>query len=107
MGLFKQYQLANQTLDTTKPNAKRTWITSKLVPFSGRMVVERLECTANAGKAHTSSGTYVRVLVNDAVQPLEFCGGAKEVGLCELGAFVKSQAYSRDNGEGDWEKCFA
>lgn len=71
------------------------------------MVVERLQCNSNAGKAHANSGTYVRLLVNDAVQRLEFCGGVEGVGLCELGAFVKSQAYSRHNGEGDWEKCFA
>lgn len=51
-------------------------------------------------------GEYIRILVNDAVQPLEFCG-ANEDGLCTLGAFVESQAYARNNGNGDWEKCFS
>ena len=50
-------------------------------------------------------GEFVRLLVNDAVQPLEFCGGDEE-GLCTVEAFVDSQAYARNDGEGDFEKCF-
>lgn len=49
---------------------------------------------------------FVRVLVNDAVQPLKFCGAGAD-GLCELGAFVTSQRYARNDGEGDFEKCFS
>ena len=49
---------------------------------------------------------YVRILVNDAVQPLKFCGADDGNGMCELEAFVKSQAYARNNGDGDFEKCF-
>ena len=60
------------------------------------MVVERLDC---------GTGDYVRVLVNDQVQPLEFCGGENKEGICELGAFVDSQKYARENGQGDWEAC--
>ncbi|KAH9981123.1 acid phosphatase [Lactifluus volemus] len=41
-------------------------------------------------------GTFVRVLVNDVVQPLEFCGGI--AGLCELHVFVASQRYARHDG---------
>ncbi|TFK46995.1 acid phosphatase [Heliocybe sulcata] len=92
MGLFKQAA----PLDPTDPDPSRTWLATHLVPFSARMAVEKVGCE---GKE------YVRVLVNDAVQPLEFCGG-DENGLCELGAFVESQAYARNNGDGDWEKCF-
>lgn len=56
----------------------------------------------------TQSGdsVYVRVLMNDAVQDLEFCKGVDEDGLCPLEAFVESQRYARENGQGDWERCF-
>ena len=92
MGLFEQ----SSALNTTKPSSKRTWLAAKLVPFSARMVVEKLQC----GKTEK-----VRVLVNDALQPLEFCGSGN--GVCTLDAFVKSQSYARNNGEGDFERCFA
>jgi hypothetical protein len=93
LGLFCQ----PTPLDPTQPNPRRTWRASALVPFSGRMVVERLTC-AGVKK--------VRILVQDVVQPLEFCG-ADEQGVCELDKFVESQAYARNDGDGDLEKCFA
>lgn len=98
MGLFKQ----PQPLDPTTPNRKRTWITSQLTPFSARMVTERLHCT---GARSLKAEVFVRILVNDALQPLEFCGGDQH-GLCTLDAFVESQAFARNNGAGDFEKCF-
>ncbi|KDR84436.1 hypothetical protein GALMADRAFT_54583 [Galerina marginata CBS 339.88] len=101
MGLFKQAA----PLDPTKPDPKRTWIASHLTPFSARMVTERLSCTHTQGK-HSKPQTFVRILVNDALQPLEFCGADRD-GLCTLSAFVDSQAYARNDGEGDFEKCFA
>jgi hypothetical protein len=61
------------------------------------MVTERLEC------GYVKE--YVRILVNDELQPLKFCGAGGD-GLCELGAFVESQAYARSDGAGDFEKCF-
>ncbi|KAK0499432.1 histidine phosphatase superfamily [Armillaria luteobubalina] len=92
MGLFPQ----SAALDPTSPDPNRDWVASRLVSFSANMVTEKLEC----------SGTeYVRVLVNDAVQPLAFCGDGD--GLCSLDAFVESQSYARNNGNGDWEKCFS
>ncbi|RDB19862.1 3-phytase A [Hypsizygus marmoreus] len=92
MGLFRQAAAPDPTL----PNPRRNWLASHLVPFSARMVTEKVLC----GRKE-----YVRVFVNDALQPLEFCGAGKD-GLCELGAFVKSQAYARNNGNGDFNKCF-
>ncbi|KAJ3506030.1 hypothetical protein NLJ89_g7102 [Agrocybe chaxingu] len=106
IGLFPQ----PQPLDPTMPDPERTWVTSRLTPFSGRMVTERLTCKKLHGSAGVKGGktpaSYVRILVNDALQPLEFCG-ARGDGLCELGAFVTGQAYARNNGEGDFEKCFS
>ena len=106
LGLFKQ----PVPLDPTTPDPGRTWITRHLTPFSGRMVTERLSCYIpkhrNARMVEADSNVYVRILVDDALQPLKFCG-ANEDGLCKLDAFVESQGYARNNGEGDFEKCYA
>ncbi|KAG6906496.1 hypothetical protein DXG01_013675 [Tephrocybe rancida] len=97
MGLFRQLSPPNPT----SPNHKSDWITSHLVPFSARMITEKLACTS--GKKITE---HIRIFVNDALQPLGFCGAEKD-GLCTVDAFVKSQSYARNNGNGDFEKCFA
>ena len=91
MGLFRQ----PRKLSAVRMDHDRTWRAELLVPFSGRMVVERMDCD---GSAH------VRVLVNDAVQPLKFCGTGK--GLCTLDAFVESQSYARSQGAGDFQRCY-
>ena len=92
IGLFPQ----STAPDPSLPDPNRDWLASQLVPFSAQMVTEKVLC----GKKE-----YVRILVGDALQPLEFCG-AKGDGMCELGAFVESQAYARNDGSGDFEKCF-
>lgn len=97
MGLFRQKVPPNPT----RPDPFSTWRAAYLVPFSGRMHVERLECDEFLGR----KGEYVRILVSEEVQPLEFCGGDIH-GLCTLEAFVESQSFARENGEGDFEKCF-
>jgi len=99
MGLFPQSAaLSDTSLDTTPG---RTWIASRLVPFAARMVVERMECNGGA----SGQGEYVRVMVNQEVQPLAFCG-AGEDGLCGLEAFVDSQGFARSSGNGTWAECF-
>ncbi|KAH7927515.1 acid phosphatase [Leucogyrophana mollusca] len=95
LGLFAQ----PHALDTTQPNTLRTWQVSKMVPFSGRLTTEKLSCTAEG-----ETGEYVRILVNDAVQSMYFCGDTGN-GLCALDDFVESQEYARLNGEGDWALC--
>ncbi|KAF9445834.1 phosphoglycerate mutase-like protein [Macrolepiota fuliginosa MF-IS2] len=128
MGLFNGYQTKHTSsaggLDPTRQDKSRVWFLSRIVPFSGRMVVERMECGLQlnddaAGRsisvdakerqhrrAERNDSVYVRILMNDAVQDLEFCEGADKDGLCPLHAFIRSQAYARENGQGDWEKCF-
>jgi hypothetical protein len=96
LGLFVQ----PHQLNPMDPNAMRTWLDSKLVPFSARMITEKLYCAGSR-----PAGEYVRVLVNDAVQPLPFCG-ANGDGVCTLENFVESQQYARTSGAGDWELCF-
>ncbi|KAI0671267.1 acid phosphatase [Trametes maxima] len=86
-------------------NAKdgaQTWVASRMVPFSSRMVTERLTCVHEEG--NREEGVYVRVVVNDEVQSLEFCGAGD--GLCELGRFVESQEYARKSGNGDFKQCY-
>jgi hypothetical protein len=95
----------------SEPRGRNEWVLSRMVPFAGRMAVEKLACSgyfsADTGSTGNAPKEYVRVLVNDAVQPLEFCGGArKDSGLCELEKFMESQDYARSGGRGDWEGCF-
>jgi len=64
----------------------------------------------SCAKEHRSGGDdwdieYVRIFVNDALQPMWFCG-ARGDGMCELSAFVESQGYARSDGAGDFSKCF-
>lgn len=97
MGLFPQAV----PLNDTSADPDRTWLASQMVPFAARMVTERMECGDVGG-----SETFVRVLVNEKVMDMSFCGAGAD-GACALDAFVESQAFSRNGGDGLWEQCFA
>ncbi|KZT12295.1 phosphoglycerate mutase-like protein [Laetiporus sulphureus 93-53] len=86
-------------------DGRRVWRASRMVPFSARMVVERLECASDQ-EGGREAGTCVRVLVNDALQPLGFCGAEEGERICTLDAFVKSQEYARGEGQQDFKKCY-
>lgn len=101
IGLFQQ----NKHLDPGFPDPKRTWVVANMVPFAGRMVTEKVECQIPTRGVGVRAMQYVRILVDDAVQPLKFCGAGRN-GLCELDAFVRSQVYARTDGNGDFEKCY-
>jgi Histidine phosphatase superfamily (branch 2) len=100
LGLFAPVGGQSGWLDPQAIDDDRTWLASKLVPFSGRLITEKVACGHGPHKQEL-----VRILVNDAVQPLEFCGAEKH-GLCTLDGFVQSQAYARNDGDGDFDKCF-
>ncbi|KZP27686.1 acid phosphatase [Athelia psychrophila] len=102
IGIFQQ----DEPLDLGLPDPNRTWVMAKMIPFSGRMVTERVECQISIRGVAARATEYVRILVNDAVQPLKFCGAGRD-GLCELEAFVQSQAYARADGDGDFERCYS
>ncbi|KAA1469415.1 acid phosphatase [Dentipellis sp. KUC8613] len=104
IGLFQQHLLPGAMLNPRVRNPLRTYILSRIVPFSARMVVERVQCDFGDGERKGEGGPFVRVIVNDAVMPLEFCDGVH--GMCTLEKFVESQMYARENGQGDFEKCF-
>ncbi|KIJ13340.1 hypothetical protein PAXINDRAFT_170615 [Paxillus involutus ATCC 200175] len=97
IGLFRQ----DEPPSPWKLDPARTWRISRMTPFSARMITEKLRCDDDG-----EDKEYVRILVNDAVQPLEFCGASEE-GLCEVSAFMESQTYARSNGNGDWDQCFS
>ncbi|TFK51816.1 acid phosphatase [Heliocybe sulcata] len=100
MGLFNQ----TEDLDPKHIGRKhRTWNAHRMVPFSARMVVEKMACEEE-DEMRREKEEWVRVFVNDEMQPLEFCGEGQ--GMCTLEAFVESQGYARESGNGDWEKCF-
>lgn len=68
------------------------------VPFAGRMYVEKMRCSSSDDEE------LVRVLVNDRVVPLHYCGSDK-LGRCKLDAFVDSLSFSRSGGR--WDACFS
>jgi hypothetical protein len=101
LGLFAQ----SVPLDPKSPDPRRTWVVARMVPFSARMVTEKMVCLAK-GTSGEDTEEYVRILVNDQVQPIRFCAAGDD-GLCRLDRFVRSQEYARSNGGGDFQKCFS
>ena len=107
MGLLRdEYEGALDPRGPGREGEGRKWRVREMVPFSGRLVVERMTCSNRRPFAQREEGEYVRVLVNDRVMPLEFCEGVSG-GVCRLDRFVESQGYTTRGGDGDWEKCFA
>ncbi|KAL8277009.1 hypothetical protein RQP46_010543 [Phenoliferia psychrophenolica] len=90
MGLKKN----GSALTASGPPQNQTWVTSQIVPFAGHLVTEVLQCGEQA---------FVRFLINDQLQPAEFCGDGS--GLCLVDDFVASQSYATNNGNGDYLKC--
>lgn len=83
---------------------ERLWNAAHIVPMGGRMVVERVGC---------ERGKYVRVVLNDAVLPLDGLKGCSvkvqgrrqaEKGLCRVDDFVASQRFAQAGG--DWMNCY-
>ncbi|CAF3331496.1 unnamed protein product [Rotaria socialis] len=58
----------NHTLPLNEINNRRAWKTSRFLTFMGNIALERLDC---ASAAYT--GSFVRVLVNSAPEPLPGC----------------------------------
>ncbi|CAE6454714.1 unnamed protein product [Rhizoctonia solani] len=78
-------------------------VISKVVPFAGSTVVEKIRCSAKG--RDLAPGDYVRILVNDAVTPLPLCDTLGYTsGMCFLDNFIKSQAFARSGG--NFSLCF-
>ncbi|EME48564.1 hypothetical protein DOTSEDRAFT_76167 [Dothistroma septosporum NZE10] len=67
------------------------------VPFGARAYFEKMQCFG-------SREEFVRVIVNDRVQPLKQCGG-DVLGRCTLSKFIDSLGFAKSNGH--WNQCFA
>ncbi|KAF9059355.1 histidine phosphatase superfamily [Rhodocollybia butyracea] len=100
LGLFRQAK----DLSLKKRDDSSDYKASALVPFAGRIVLERMTCETSSPKEGNEEVTqhgprierqiqslsnqqFVRVLVNDALQPLKWCGA--EDGMCKVAKFVK------------------
>jgi hypothetical protein len=95
LGLYnKTKALSNTTIENTQKT--HGYSAAWTVPFASRLYVEKLHCKHEKEEL-------VRVIVNDRVQPLEFCGGDKH-GRCKLSKFVESQSFAR--GGGLWSRCY-
>jgi hypothetical protein len=95
LGLYNTTKpLSNTTIESTKQT--KGYSAAWTVPFAARLYVEKLSCKKEKEE-------YVRVIVNDRVRPLEFCGGDK-YGRCKLSKFVESQSFARSGGH--WDQCF-
>jgi hypothetical protein len=96
LGLYNSTKpLANSTIEGT--NVTSGFSAAWTVPFAARMYVEKLTCDGEEEES-------VRVIINDRVMPLGFCGGDED-GKCALSKFVQSQSFAR--GGGHWDQCFA
>lgn len=105
-GIFSAMGLYNASTNSPPPLSNTSvetaqqaggYAASWTVPFAARAYVEKLRC-------FRSREEYVRVIVNDRVQPLKQCGG-DELGRCTLSRFVESLGFARSGG--DWSSCFA
>ncbi|KAH8731570.1 histidine phosphatase superfamily [Phaeosphaeriaceae sp. PMI808] len=95
LGLYNNTKpLSNTTIESTSET--NGYSAAWTVPFASRLYVEKLKCKHEKEE-------FVRVIVNDRVQPLSFCGGDKH-GRCKLSNFVESQSFARSGGL--WNRCF-
>ncbi|SCZ97819.1 BZ3500_MvSof-1268-A1-R1_Chr3-3g06392 [Microbotryum saponariae] len=108
IGLFQ-----DAPLSPTLPCPMRTFVASKLVPFAGRMVVERLQCSGSYEDGFFSffgsDADYVRILVNDQIMDLSSVCGKDEVlssgTVCRLAAFTKAMAKATATATKEFAKC--
>jgi len=95
LGLYNNTKpLSNTSIEDTKKT--HGYSAAWTVPFAARLYVEKLQCKHEKEE-------FVRIIVNDRVQPLDFCGGDKH-GRCMLSKFVESQSFARSGGL--WDRCY-
>ncbi|EJD51340.1 phytase [Auricularia subglabra TFB-10046 SS5] len=96
LGVLRQTQ--EDAMDPARLDYQRTWVASKIVPFAGRVVFEKLACEDKLEES-------VRALINDAVVQLPAPCPPHNGGLCALGTFVESQAFARGGAQEEWRRC--
>ncbi|ORX34649.1 histidine phosphatase superfamily [Kockovaella imperatae] len=112
MGLARQHG----NLLTDKLPDKRSYMISELIPFGSRIVFERIGCQLGnwepdpeGGQPEDERKNYLRVFINDALDPLDslMCSqsGFFEHGMCEVDIWVDSQSFAQKTV--DWNVCYA
>lgn len=95
LGLYNATKpLSNTTMESTAQT--KGYSAAWTVPFAARIYVEKLKCKKVEEE-------FVRIVVNDRVQEMGFCGGDR-YGRCKLSKFVESQGFTTSGGR--WEQCF-
>ncbi|KAJ3002669.1 hypothetical protein HKX48_002204 [Thoreauomyces humboldtii] len=65
--------------------------------------------TTKSEMGSLTGGTYVRLVLNEAVLPLDGLAGCEgegsEAGMCRLDGFVEAQRFAAEGG--DWRNCYA
>lgn len=98
IGIFNNTSpLSNTTVqDAAETNG---FSTSWLTPFGGRIYFEKLICQHADAKDNEE---YIRIIINDRVQPMHACGG-DEHGRCRLSDFLASLSFAKKGGR--WDEC--
>ncbi|PWZ00413.1 phosphoglycerate mutase-like protein [Testicularia cyperi] len=98
-------QFAETLLPENADKASRNFVTSKLVPFAARLVVEVWDCNNDKNSNSSDDDSWLRIKLNDAVVPLDQfpqCDKRKD-GFCKLANFLAAQARRNDNKW--WDRC--
>ena len=109
LGLFNSTApLSNTTFESAAQTNGFT--ASRVVPFSGRVYIEKMVCSdaytlvqdQGAGSVRNSTEELIRIILNDCVLPLEQCGGDR-LGRCTVSNFVDSLLFAQEGGL--WRQC--
>ncbi|CAF1049042.1 unnamed protein product [Adineta steineri] len=83
LGLYNESEYSNEKVfPLDEINHERIWRASKVIPFLGRVALERLNCSSSH-----SNELFIRILVNSSVKPIPGCTqGPGE--SCHLNQFI-------------------
>ncbi|KAF2758683.1 repressible acid phosphatase [Pseudovirgaria hyperparasitica] len=94
LGLFNNTAFTNSldynaTMPLTQISTNRVWQSSRILPFLSNIAMEKLSCDSYGYEP----GEFIRVLVNQAPQPLPGCvdGPAESCGLSGFQEFIKAR----------------
>lgn len=98
LGLFDD----PQKLPADRIYPERQWKTSQIVPMGGRIVLERMTCSASTDHENSQSGVFIRFNVNDGIVALPGCESGPRKS-CPLERFMDHVA-GRGKLGGDFRK---
>ena len=98
MGIFNNtWPLSNVTREDASQAGgfSSSWLT----PFGARIYFEKMQCKESGTNENED---YIRIIVNDRVQPMKSCTGDM-LGRCKLSDFIESLSFARAGGR--WNDC--